>query len=117
MTKLTFGELTPEERNKHADTLRRGVQTNRRVLDFSTKQISRLWNTGLASQARVYRDQNISVGKLPASILNSVQDNWWVRGFGNPRHALSEFVYWYSMTPKIYHRDKPIPFLPFRENL
>ena len=112
-----MGKLIPPEISKMGDRMRRGVQANRRVRDFSTEQISRLWNTGLASQARVYRDQNISVGKLPASILNSVQDNWWVHGFGNPRHALSEFAYWYSMTPKIYHRDKPIPFLPFRENL
>ena len=112
-----MGKLTSDEIKKHKDTLRRRAQTDKRVLDFSTNQISRLWGPNIASQSRTYRDQNLSVGKLPAPILNSVQKNWWLLGFGNPRHALSEFAYWYSMNPSIYRRDRPIPFLPFRENL
>ena len=112
MGKLTFGEI-----EKRKDTSRRRAQGDKRVLDFSMDQISRLWGPNVASESRTYRDQGLSTGKLPASILNGVQKNWWLHGFGNPRHALSEFSYWYSMTPRIYRRDRPIPFLPFRENL
>jgi hypothetical protein len=41
---------------------------------------------------------NVSAGKLPADILNGSQDNWSVKGFSSPRHAMNEFVFLYNLT-------------------
>jgi hypothetical protein len=60
-------------------------------------QIRNIWPE-LASAAMEQKAQNVSAGKLPADILNGSQNNWSVKGFSSPRHAMNEFVFLYNLT-------------------
>lgn len=96
--------------------MRRRAQDERRISSLAMGEIGRLFGPEIQRQSSTYRSQNIRTGLLPAPLLNEVQRNWWLRGFGNSRHALSEFSFWYGMNPSIYMRSRPEPFIPFRES-